>query len=385
MARVSRAQEFARTQMKTAASSGLPPDQMGMRMMDALRSAIGWDGFRLFGVDSSTLLINRLLAASDNDAWARKEWLREVYLSNEALPYIELPNILRGGLRGVAYQDRQEQSWGYPREWLSGVSAEAHWRYFHESRSPAGGVLLAGFAHGSQWVAAMQAYRRDSAAPFRRTDVEFLKTASAIIGPALRNAIGREQALCAPRDGAGGSPDSSGIVILSADGELRFSTPAGEVWMDLMRTSEHGSSGMLPTALWSAMLGYRREQDLCTSRQVIATTAAGAVTLDASAADDEGGVAIVISPRRRLEPPPVPDHWPLTDQQRQIVLLVASGMSNRQMAEALFVGEHTVEWHLRQIYGRLDIGSRTQLLSQYFREAVLGGYYDPAAVDDEDE
>ncbi|CAN5857347.1 hypothetical protein BH24CHL4_BH24CHL4_00060 [soil metagenome] len=177
MSRISKAQELARTQLKTTASIELPPDQMAMRMMSLLQGAIGWDGFRLFGVDSCTLLINRLLAASDNDGWARKEWLRDVYLSGDALPYIELPNILRAGLRGVAYQDRQEHSWGYPREWLSGVSADAHWRYFHESRSPAGGVLLAGFAHGNRWIAALQAYRRDANAPIRRGDVDFLKSA----------------------------------------------------------------------------------------------------------------------------------------------------------------------------------------------------------------
>lgn len=368
--------------MRDAAASGLPPDRMAVWMMHALEGAIGWDGFRLFGVDSGTLLINRLLAASDNDAWARKEWLREVYLSNEALPYIELPTIMRGGLRSVAYQEHQEQSWGYPNDWLSSVSAEDHWRYFHDSRSPTGGVLLAGFAQGSRWVAALQAYRRDASMPFRRADVDFLKAASGIIGPALGAAIAREQAFSAPRVGELDPPHSSGIVMLAPDGELRFSTPAGEAWMDLLRMTEPGGNGMLPTALWSAMLDFRREQDFTAGRQVVAATAAGDVTLEASAADEQGGVAIVISPRRHLEPPPVPDHWPLTDQQRQIVILIASGMSNRQIAEALFVGEHTVEWHLRQIYGRLDISSRTQLLSRYFREAVLGGYFDPEDVDD---
>jgi DNA-binding CsgD family transcriptional regulator len=385
MPRMTKAQEQARAQLKAAASSGLPPDQMAVRMMGALRGAIGWDGFRLFGVDSRTLLINRLLAASDNDAWARKEWLREVYLSNEALPYIELPTILRGGLRGVAYQDRQEQSWGYPREWLAGVSPDAHWRYFHESRSPAGGVLLAGFAQGSRWVAALQAYRRDADSPFRKGDVDFLKAAGSIIGPALGYSIASEQALLAPSNSGVKSPGTSGIVMVSPDGELQFSTPAGDAWMSLMRDAERGDRGMLPTALWSAMLGLDRKDLLASGRHVVAATPVGNVTLEASAADEQGSVAVVISPQRKLEPPAVPDHWPVTDQQRQIVMLVASGMTNRQIAEALFVGEHTVEWHLRQIFGRLEVTSRTQLVSRYFREAVLGSFVDSdgANLDDE--
>jgi len=149
--------------------------------------------------------------------------------------------------------------------------------------------------------------------------------------------------------------------------------------MDLMGGEERREHGMLPAALWSAMLGLDRGDVLAAGTRVVATTPAGTVTLEASAADDQGSVAIVISPQRGLEPPAVPDHWPLTDQQRQIVILVASGLTNRQVANALFVGEHTVEWHLRQIFGRLEVRSRTQLISRYFREAVLGGYFDPDA------
>lgn len=149
--------------------------------------------------------------------------------------------------------------------------------------------------------------------------------------------------------------------------------------MELMRDAEQGERGILPTAVWSAMLGLDRQDVLGAGRQIVAPTPAGDVVLEASAADEQGAVAIVIRPRHSLEPPAVPDHWQLTGQQRQIVILVASGMANRQIATALFIGEHTVEWHLRQIFGRLDVGSRTQLVSRYFREAVLGGYHDPDA------
>jgi DNA-binding NarL/FixJ family response regulator len=112
-----------------------------------------------------------------------------------------------------------------------------------------------------------------------------------------------------------------------------------------------------------------------------ATSSAGPVTIDASAADRDGAVALVIDPRRPTPPPQVPEHWPLTGQQRQIVVLIAGGMSNRQIAESLFVSEHTVEWHIRQIFDRLDIRSRTQLMARYFREAVLGDYQDLPSID----
>jgi len=65
--RWSKPQESARRSIFALASSNLPLNELARRLMAELQGAIGWDGYRLFGVDPKTLLINRLLAASDND------------------------------------------------------------------------------------------------------------------------------------------------------------------------------------------------------------------------------------------------------------------------------------------------------------------------------
>ncbi len=135
--------------------------------MAAVQEAVPADGFRLFGVDPGTLLVNRLLAASASDGWARLEWLREVYLAAEPLTYLELPTLMRANLPAVAFHDRQETCWGYPPAALGGISARDHHRLFHELRSPVGGTLLAGFPGNGVWVAALQSYRRDPDRPFR--------------------------------------------------------------------------------------------------------------------------------------------------------------------------------------------------------------------------
>ena len=41
--------------------------------------------------------------------------------------------------------------------------------------------------------------------------------------------------------------------------------------------------------------------------------------------------------------------------------LAASGMSNREIAEELFVTRKAVEWHLRNAYVKLGISSRRDL------------------------
>jgi DNA-binding CsgD family transcriptional regulator len=51
----------------------------------------------------------------------------------------------------------------------------------------------------------------------------------------------------------------------------------------------------------------------------------------------------------------------LTAHELNVGLLVADGMSNREVAAALFVSPKTIEFHLGQIYRKLNIRSRTQL------------------------
>jgi DNA-binding NarL/FixJ family response regulator len=45
----------------------------------------------------------------------------------------------------------------------------------------------------------------------------------------------------------------------------------------------------------------------------------------------------------------------LTDRERQVLALIAEGRSNRAIAERLFVTEHTVEKHVKNIFGSLRL------------------------------
>ena len=49
----------------------------------------------------------------------------------------------------------------------------------------------------------------------------------------------------------------------------------------------------------------------------------------------------------------------LTDREREVLSLVASGESNRQIATALGISEHTVARHLSNIFDKLGVTSRT--------------------------
>jgi DNA-binding CsgD family transcriptional regulator len=61
--------------------------------------------------------------------------------------------------------------------------------------------------------------------------------------------------------------------------------------------------------------------------------------------------------------PPVQDDRALTSQELRVAAAVRRGASNRDIAADLFLSPKTVEFHLRQIYRKLDVRSRTQLVA----------------------
>ena len=123
--RPTKSQLAARTAIVRLTSSGLPPTALAEQIAAALTQALPNDGFRVFGVDPTTLLVNRLLAASESDGWARREWLRDVYLAADQLPYIELPRLMGLRLPVVASQPRQSECWGYPADILAQLRQQA--------------------------------------------------------------------------------------------------------------------------------------------------------------------------------------------------------------------------------------------------------------------
>jgi DNA-binding CsgD family transcriptional regulator len=51
----------------------------------------------------------------------------------------------------------------------------------------------------------------------------------------------------------------------------------------------------------------------------------------------------------------------LTESEKSVVDLVARGLTNREVGEHLFMSRHTVDFHLRSIFRKLDVSSRVDL------------------------
>src|SRR3546814_14980524 len=54
---------------------------------------------------------------------------------------------------------------------------------------------------------------------------------------------------------------------------------------------------------------------------------------------------------------------PLTDREKQILVYLANGVSNKEIARRIFVSENTVKFHLKNIYSKLAVSSRLQAIN----------------------
>jgi DNA-binding CsgD family transcriptional regulator len=74
------------------------------------------------------------------------------------------------------------------------------------------------------------------------------------------------------------------------------------------------------------------------------------------------------SPSRIRQEPPTES---LTAREFEVLRLVAEGLHNREIADALGVTEHTVKFHLGAIFGKLGASTRTEAVQKGLRLGVI--------------
>ena len=61
----------------------------------------------------------------------------------------------------------------------------------------------------------------------------------------------------------------------------------------------------------------------------------------------------------------------LTDREREVLSLVARGLSNRAIGEELFIGEATVKTHLLRAFAKLGVDDRTHAVTVAYERGIL--------------
>ncbi|WP_228083593.1 response regulator [Streptomyces profundus] len=63
---------------------------------------------------------------------------------------------------------------------------------------------------------------------------------------------------------------------------------------------------------------------------------------------------------------------PLSAREREVLVLVAQGTPNREIARRLFISEATVKTHLAHLYAKLDANDRAAAVATAYERGILG-------------
>jgi DNA-binding CsgD family transcriptional regulator len=156
--------------------------------------------------------------------------------------------------------------------------------------------------------------------------------------------------------------------------------------VDLSRAVELYEAGPRPLALASALedLGVCSLERGEAQGAVDAFSRALDIYAEAGATWDVGrtrGRLRSLGVRRRVGSVRRPDRgWAsLTDSEMAVARLVADGLTNREVAERLFISPHTVSGHLRNIFFKLNVKSRVELARVVSGQSGQSSETDPAS------
>lgn len=68
---------------------------------------------------------------------------------------------------------------------------------------------------------------------------------------------------------------------------------------------------------------------------------------------------------------PKKSNYGLSDREKEILLHMVSGLTKQQIADKLFLSFHTVNTHLKNIYNKLHVNTRSGAVSKVYEEHLL--------------
>jgi DNA-binding CsgD family transcriptional regulator len=233
----------------------------------------------------------------------------------------------------------------------------------HELR---GAFVIRGRVWGAVHIA-----RRSSSGAFQQRDADALAAVTGAIARGIRASLRFDAA----RRFTG--VETPGMVVLGHTTRLRADHPAGTYAAGLAASREvgvHDETIATPVLALASFVRSAPDGGQSGGNVVTVPGSDGWVTLHAAlpGPPDDGRVAIVLeratgarSATVRLEA------FGATAREREVATLLARGLSRAEMAETLVVSPHTVEDHVKNLYEKLGVASRQELVARVFLDEYL--------------
>ena len=353
-------------EVKRLCYSGLDPAALRQRVTERMKRAVPFEGSVAFTFDPSSGLITHALVEAMGDEAGLRVFLEHVCFEDDVLEFNWMArNRLPAALLSEATGGKPERALRY-RELIGPAG------FGHEMR----GALSTGTELWGGLCLCREKGRRD----FSAREVEFVRRVAPHLGAGLRAAT-LQQELHDGRDG----DDAAGVLVLDRRGAVVQHNAAAE-----RRLRELGDLGArwregegLPAPVWAvlgALNGALRpdtDRDLNGGPHLRVRGRSGRwLTLQASLTEltltRPPDSVVIIAPAGPKEVFRLTTlGYDLSRREQEVVDLVVRGASTRQISQALYISEHTVKDHLANIFGKVGVRGRRELVKRLYLNTIL--------------
>jgi DNA-binding CsgD family transcriptional regulator len=352
-----------REEIELLGARGLPRDEYFAQLAPRLRRVIDNDAScwhtldpqtRLMTSDAPAELVERGIFTAETATAAGELLVRSEYLVPDSNTFAELAaRRVPVGTLDQATRGRPERSARY-RDLLepSGIP--------HELRAA---FVIRGRVWGAVHIA-----RRERSGAFTQQDADALAHVASAIAKGIRASLRFDAA----RRGSGTEPP--GLIVVDAANAVELITPPARALLDALGSDALAyPDGSLPATVLALASHVRANRTGIESNVVTVPSPSGWITLHASQPTvGDGRIAIVIEPASgprsatlRLEINGV------TAREREVATLLASGLSNSDIATTLVLSPHTVQDHIKSLFEKLGVTSRQELVARVFLDEYL--------------
>ena len=359
-------EDRAFAEVKRLCYAGLDDATLRQRVLDRLKHVVPFDGYVAFTMDPSSGLITGALVEEMGDERGLRLFLEHVVFEDDVLEFngmvrdrlpVGLLSEATGGRLGDALRHR-------------------------ELLGPAGfGYELRGaLSMGSELWGGLCLSRENGRADFGSREVAFLRRIVPHLGAGLRAAT-MQQELNDDQIG----DDAAGVLVLDQRGTVVQHNAAAE-----RRLHELGDLGPrwregegLPVPIWAVLGALTRALKPDTDRErngvpQLCVPGRSGRWLMLQASQTEPSLArpaesvVVIAPAGpkdvlRL----TATGYGLSPREQEVVDLAVRGASTRRIAETLYISEYTVKDHLSNIFGKVGVRGRRELVKRLYLNTIF--------------
>jgi DNA-binding CsgD family transcriptional regulator len=359
------ANERAFAEVKRLCLMGLDSKTLRQRVTERLSRAVPFEAYAAFTMDPSNGLITHALQTIGDESGLRV-YLERVFFEDDVLEFDWVArNRLPVGLLSEATKGKLEQAPRY-RE-LVGPEG-----YCYELRGA--------FSTGAQLWGGLALWREKGRPDFAAREVAFMRRVAPHIAAGLRAATLQQEL----HDDQVGD-DAAGVLVLdrwetmvqhnaAAERRLQELGDLGERWRE-----DEG----LPAPIWTVLGALRRalkpetDRDLNGNPHLRVKARSGRwLTLQVSLTEpththpDESMVIIApAGPKEVLRLSAI--GYGLSPREQEVAGLAVHGASTKQISQALYISEHTVKDHLKNIFGKVGVRGRRALVKQLYLDTIL--------------